>query len=149
MKKRGQRRIQNPVKHLGWIIFVKVKTTGTKFLQNGPCQMFERILNTTLINCIEVYLQKNCRCKSNAYSTLLKPCFGTFWLNTSENVLRKINNFSTLTSFLIYTYACLRILTRKKHPKIKLQRSRKIQIWTFGLLVLFKSSKTEMNFPKK
>ena len=29
----------------------------------------------------------------------------------------------------------LRILTGKKHPKIKLQRLRKIRIWTFGLLV--------------
>ena len=29
----------------------------------------------------------------------------------------------------------LRILTGKKHPKIKLQRLQKIQIWTFGLLV--------------
>ena len=29
----------------------------------------------------------------------------------------------------------LRILTGKKHPKIKLQRLRKIRIWTSGLLV--------------
>ena len=29
----------------------------------------------------------------------------------------------------------LRILTRKKHPKIKLQRLQKIRIWTFGSLV--------------
>ena len=29
----------------------------------------------------------------------------------------------------------LRILTGKKHPKIKLQRLRKIRIWTFGSLV--------------
>ena len=29
----------------------------------------------------------------------------------------------------------LRILTGKKHPKIKLQRLWKIRIWTFGLLV--------------
>ena len=29
----------------------------------------------------------------------------------------------------------LRILTGKNHPKIKLQRLRKIRIWTFGLLV--------------
>ena len=29
----------------------------------------------------------------------------------------------------------LRIVTGKKHPKIKLQRWRKIRIWTFGLLV--------------
>ena len=27
----------------------------------------------------------------------------------------------------------LRILTGTKHPKVKLQRLRKIQIWTFGL----------------
>ena len=29
----------------------------------------------------------------------------------------------------------LRILTGKKHPKIKLQRSRKIRVWTFGSLL--------------
>ena len=29
----------------------------------------------------------------------------------------------------------LRILTSKKHPKIKLQRLRKIRIWTFGSLI--------------
>ena len=29
----------------------------------------------------------------------------------------------------------LRILTGKKHPKIKLQRLQKIRIWTFGSLV--------------
>ena len=29
----------------------------------------------------------------------------------------------------------LRILTEKKNPKIKLQRLRKIRIWTFGSLV--------------
>ena len=29
----------------------------------------------------------------------------------------------------------LTILTRKKHPKIKLQRLQKIRIWTFGSLV--------------
>ena len=29
----------------------------------------------------------------------------------------------------------LRILTEKKHPKIKLQRLRKIGVWTFGSLV--------------
>ena len=29
----------------------------------------------------------------------------------------------------------LRILTGKKHPKIKLERLRKIRIWTFGLLL--------------
>ena len=29
----------------------------------------------------------------------------------------------------------LRMLTGKKHPKMKLQRLRKIQIWTFGSLV--------------
>ena len=39
-------------------------------------------------------------------------------------------NFSTDSIFI-----SLRILTRKKHPKIKLQRLRKIRIWTFGLLV--------------
>ena len=36
-----------------------------------------------------------------------------------------------LTSFFL----TLRILTSKKHPKIKLQRLRKIRIWTFGSLV--------------
>ena len=34
-----------------------------------------------------------------------------------------------------HTRRILRILTGKKHPEIKLQRLRKIRIWTFGLLV--------------
>ena len=34
-----------------------------------------------------------------------------------------------------FLYVCLRILTEKKHPKIKLQRLRKIQISTSGSLV--------------
>ena len=47
----------------------------------------------------------------------------------------------------------LRILTGKKHLKIKLQRLRKIRIWTFWLLVnqinsFIRGSKTETNFPK-
>ena len=33
------------------------------------------------------------------------------------------------------SYLHLRILTEKKHPKVKLQRLRKIGIWTFGSLV--------------
>ena len=32
-------------------------------------------------------------------------------------------------------HVALRILTGKKHPKIKLQRLRKIRIWTFGSLL--------------
>ena len=32
-------------------------------------------------------------------------------------------------------FSKLRILTGKKHPKIKLQCLRKIRIWTVGLLV--------------
>ena len=48
----------------------------------------------------------------------------------------------------------LRILTGKKHPKIKLQRLRKIQILTFGSLVHQINSfqevvKLEKIFPKK
>ena len=35
----------------------------------------------------------------------------------------------------IQLFSSLRILTRKKHPKIKLQRLRKIRIWSFGSLV--------------
>ena len=43
----------------------------------------------------------------------------------------------------------LRILTGKKHPKIKLQHLRKIWIWTFGSLVhqINFFSKTGTNFP--
>ena len=46
--------------------------------------------------------------KSNACPTLPKPCFGTFWFNNSENVLRKVNNFATSVSFFnIYLYLSL------------------------------------------
>ena len=40
-----------------------------------------------------------------------------------------------LTDFQIRISVPLRILTGKKHPKIKLQRLRKIRILTFGSLV--------------
>ena len=33
------------------------------------------------------------------------------------------------------SYLHLRILTEKKHPKVKLQRLQKVEIWTFGSLV--------------
>ena len=59
VKKRRRRRVQDSIRRLGWIIFANIKTAW-----NAPCQMFERILNTTLIICTEVYLQESCRCKS-------------------------------------------------------------------------------------
>ena len=52
-----------------------------------------------------------------------------------------------------YGLQSLRILTGKKHPKIKFQRLRKIRIWTFGSLVhqinFLRGSKSGTNFPKK
>ena len=35
----------------------------------------------------------------------------------------------------LYQRTILRILTGQKHPKIKLQRLRKIRMWAFGRLV--------------
>ena len=49
--------------------------------------------------------------------TLLRTLFCLFWKSAKAFI------------------AFLRILAGKKHPKIKLQRLRKIRIWTFGLLV--------------
>ena len=49
------------------------------------------------------------------------------WLNF--NLWKIVGQFGY--KFLSY----LRILTGKKHPKIKLQHLRKIRIWTFGSLV--------------
>ena len=43
----------------------------------------------------------------------------------------------------------LRILTEKKHPKIKLQCLQKIQIWTFGSLVHQVKSFQEVLKPKQ
>ena len=43
--------IQKPVKHLRWNVLQKQLSTTVKvvnFLQNAPCQMFERVLNTPL-----------------------------------------------------------------------------------------------------
>ena len=51
-------------------------------------------------------------------------------IHASVNIT-KIRN--VLCSF--YSLRCLRILTGKKHPKIKLQRLQKIRISTFGSLV--------------
>ena len=59
------------------------------------------------------------------------------------NILEKLF-MATLETIELLTFwyiiaahhiAQLRILTGKKHPKIKLQRLRKIRIWTFGSLV--------------
>ena len=43
--------------------------------------------------------------------------------------------FLELIQVCFWSHEDLKILTGKKHPKIKLQRSRKIRIWTFGSLV--------------
>ena len=37
LKKRSRRHIQDPVKCLRWIIFVKIKATWNKFRKNAPC----------------------------------------------------------------------------------------------------------------
>ena len=49
-------------------------------------------------------------------------------------LLKDVISFSQ-TFFMKLWRKYVRILTRKMHPKIKLQRSRKIRIWTFGSLV--------------
>ena len=54
-------------------------------------------------------------------------------LYPASNIFQK-RDF-TKERFFFYFKSKLRILTRKKHPEIKLQRSRKIQIFRFGSLV--------------
>ena len=55
-------------------------------------------------------------------------------LNLDQIISRK-NALLILSNQLFCMKNILRILTRKKHPKIKLQRLQKIWIWTFGSLV--------------
>ena len=61
-------------------------------------------------------------------------------MNTQDKNFLKIGSINTKNFFseklLSITFDCkLRILTEKKHPKIKLQRLRKIRICKFGSLV--------------
>ena len=49
-------------------------------------------------------------------------------------LLKDVISFSQ-TFFMKLWRKYVRILTRKMHPKIKLQRLRKIRIWTFASLV--------------
>ena len=50
-------------------------------------------------------------------------------------ILLKLYNDCKANVNIALEVAILRIVTRKKHPKIKLQHLRKIRIWTFGSLV--------------
>ena len=52
-----------------------------------------------------------------------------------KNYAHRFGDKYLTNHFIISLYIGLRILTGKKHPKIKLQRLRKIRIWTFGSLV--------------
>ena len=53
----------------------------------------------------------------------------------SKFIIKQQENSPVIFIGTVISKRYLRILTRKKHPKIKLQRLRKIQIWTFGSLV--------------
>ena len=58
-----------------------------------------------------------------------------------EQLRKKHTEFDSKVSHLMKKYeikkiiVVLRILTGKKHPKVKLQRLREIRIWTSGSLV--------------
>ena len=79
--------------------------------------------------------------KFSLVSTLLPCCYSTccsvklFYKEIMQ--LKKIfeNNSYGNKFFNRCLRIFLRILTGKKHPKIKLQHLRKIRIWTFGSLV--------------
>ena len=58
-----------------------------------------------------------------------------FFNATFLNVLSISYDFICTNLWLNIPQIFLRILTGKKHPKIKLQRLGRIRIWTFGLLV--------------
>ena len=58
------------------------------------------------------------------------------FLKISRIVLKTHSRFYSFFFFWLAAFnSTLRILTEKKHPKIKLQRLRKIRILTFGSLV--------------
>ena len=57
--------------------------------------------------------------------------------------------FETFGNLGIYFSINLRILTGKKHPKIKLQRLQKIRMWTFGSLVHQINSFSEVLKPEQ
>ena len=77
LKKRGRRHIQDLAKRLGWTIFIKIKTTWTKVLQErSMLDVWKDPWHET--NYLYRSLPSRKLCKSNAYPTLIKPCFGTF-----------------------------------------------------------------------
>ena len=52
-----------------------------------------------------------------------------------DDMLKFSESIEQHPDYLKIVFDRLRILTGKKHPKIKLQRLRKIRLWTFGSLV--------------
>ena len=54
---------------------------------------------------------------------------------TKSKIETVMDGQNTFKRQMLCGISLLRILTGKKHPKIKLQRLRKIRIWTFGSLV--------------
>ena len=77
-------------------------------------------LKNSVFNCKNYIQIKGC-----AMGTICAPSYANIFMDHFET--------KYLSPFL--RELSLRILTGKKQPKIKLQRSRKIQIWSFGLLV--------------
>ena len=57
------------------------------------------------------------------------------WLCENKNCFNNIKSAPSGLNQYVTTEIPLRILTGKNHPKIKLQRLRKRQIWTFESLV--------------
>ena len=70
-------------------------------------------------------------CLCPALSTKIETWFAKVYSHEIKN----IRPFEKVYSLNIANFCPLRILTGKKHPKIKLQRLRKIRILTFGSLV--------------
>ena len=88
----------------------------------------------------EQYLTSNCPSLYNKFvparqSWRKKRVLQNIWLYLSLRFINVMSSIMYADEFRNYVTHALRILTGKKHPKIKLQRLRKIRIWTSGLLV--------------
>ena len=111
-----------------------------------PLFMFDRwlIISTSLIILnADAFVQW----MSEITFTILKPVLHKVWTHSSvcsesckfyiliSDTTLMTNGIDCFKLFIINAITPLRILTGKKHHKIKLQRLRKIRIWTFGSLV--------------
>ena len=116
----------------------------TKINLGSENEVIDRLNNVINDSCIPIYLHtlalKNLTTFLTFHHSLLAGLDIKFNVLGITETRLKLNSLPTSTfeqkGYIIkLTTTELRILTGKKHPKIKLQHFRKIRIWTFRSLV--------------